>query len=83
MFPKWSDWDLQYTRKGLVKKRARQILNMLLLASVMIGAFFLRRKDRGDYTNLQSIKHLARVYLKLSLVGISRIVNQAISLFPE
>ncbi|KAL8781921.1 MAG: hypothetical protein Q9194_000114 [Teloschistes cf. exilis] len=42
MFPKWSDWDFQYTRKGLLKRQARQALSVLLVASVVVGAYTLR-----------------------------------------
>ncbi|KAI4257145.1 MAG: hypothetical protein LQ352_001785 [Teloschistes flavicans] len=32
MFPKWSDWEVQYTRKGLLKRQARQALKSSLTA---------------------------------------------------
>lgn len=83
MFPKWSDWDLQYTRKGFIKKQARGALNILLLASVIIGAYSLGQQGIGAYTNLQGLKHFVRRYLRQGLVGISGMVNWVITMLPE
>ncbi|KAL8838053.1 MAG: hypothetical protein Q9170_002289 [Blastenia crenularia] len=83
MFPKWSDWDLQYTRKGLIRKRAGQALNVLLLVLALVGAYFLRRESPSDSLSLQSLTHFVQKGLKQSLYGISGMVNRAITMLPE
>lgn len=35
MFPKWNDWDLKYTRKGLAKKRAWRTVRYISLIGLL------------------------------------------------
>ncbi|KAL8802400.1 MAG: hypothetical protein Q9182_003823 [Xanthomendoza sp. 2 TL-2023] len=83
MFPKWSDWDLQYTRKGLLKKRARQASGILLLVAVIVGAYALRQQGSGVFSGLQSLNHLLRKYMKQSLISVWGLVDRAITMIPE
>ncbi|KAL8722543.1 MAG: hypothetical protein Q9225_001011 [Loekoesia sp. 1 TL-2023] len=83
MFPKWSDWELHYTRKGLVKKQARRALNVLVLLSVIIGAYFLRQQNFRTYISLEGFKHVLRRYLKQGLSSVSGLVNRAITMLPD
>lgn len=39
IFPKWSDWDIKYTRQGLVKKRIRQVLSFMAFAAGIVGLY--------------------------------------------
>ncbi|KAL8944088.1 MAG: hypothetical protein Q9216_000679 [Gyalolechia sp. 2 TL-2023] len=71
MFPKWSDWDLQYTRKGLIKKQTQRALNILLIASIIIGAYSMRQQGIGAHINVQRLKHFVQIYFKQGLIGIS------------
>ena len=41
MFPTWSDWNIQYTKKGLAKKRSRQATKTIALALGIIGGYRL------------------------------------------
>lgn len=83
MFPKWSDWNLEYTRKGLLKKQAKRALGILLLLSVIVGAYFLRKEGSSMYGSLQSYIHLLRRHLKQGLVSVWGLVNRAITMLPE
>ncbi|KAL8739066.1 MAG: hypothetical protein Q9181_000248 [Wetmoreana brouardii] len=83
MFPKWNDWDLQYTRKGLLKKRARQAMSILLLISVIVGAYVLRGEGSGMYDSFQGFNHLLRRYLKQGLLSAQGLVNGAITMLPD
>ncbi len=83
MFPKWSDWDLQYTRKGLLKKRARQASGVLLLLIIIVGGYALRQQGSGIFSGLYSLNHLLRRAVKQALFSASGIVNRAISRLPD
>ncbi|KAI9722351.1 MAG: hypothetical protein M1812_001823 [Candelaria pacifica] len=43
MFPKWGDWNIKYTRKGMLKLRLRQILGYFGLIAAMAGLLWARR----------------------------------------
>ena len=43
MFPKWSDWNISYTTKGLWKQRIKRILALAAFAATIVGAFRLRQ----------------------------------------
>lgn len=83
MFPKWSDWDLQYTRKGLVKQQVTQALRLLLLVAVVVGAFGLRQGGSRTYPRLQDFSMLVQRSLKQGLMAISALVNRGITMLSE
>lgn len=83
MFPKWSDWDLQYTRKGLLKRQARQALSVLLVASVVVGAYTLRSAVLKGSTSSGGTLHVLRSYLKSGLLGLWSQIHRAIDLLPD
>ncbi|KAL8832198.1 MAG: hypothetical protein Q9191_000414 [Dirinaria sp. TL-2023a] len=39
MFPKWSDWDIEYTRQGIVKKRIRRALSFIAFVAGIVGSY--------------------------------------------
>lgn len=47
MFPKWSDWNIQYTTKGLIKQRAKQTLRVVTLLASIVGLYYIRKDVRG------------------------------------
>ena len=47
MFPKWSDWDIGYTRKGLIKRRIRQSLKFIAFAASIVGLYRMRWSGEG------------------------------------
>ena len=70
MFPKWSDWNIQYTTKGLLKHRISQILKVIALAASILGAWYIRHDVRGG---LMGLLMLVRGYVK---VGVLRLLLQ-------
>lgn len=83
MFPKWSDWNLHYTRKGLVKKQAIRARNILLLVSIIVGAYWLRQGGSGSSPGIQSFNQFLQRYVKQGLLGISAVVNRGITMLSE
>lgn len=47
MFPKYSDWNIVYTRKGLVKLYLRRGLRGLVLVALLVGGWKARQKGVG------------------------------------
>ncbi|KAF2189724.1 FAD/NAD(P)-binding domain-containing protein, partial [Zopfia rhizophila CBS 207.26] len=47
LFPKWSDWNVAYTKKGLAKKRTRQAMRLLTFAILIIGVHRIRQSGLG------------------------------------
>jgi cation diffusion facilitator CzcD-associated flavoprotein CzcO len=39
LFPKWSDWNITYTKKGLAKQRTQKSARVLLGALAVVGAY--------------------------------------------
>lgn len=80
MFPKWSDWNIEYTRKGLIKHRLSQAMKVLALAASIIGAYYIRKDFWGG---LSVFQHFSRQYLKLGLLNLLGHVQKGISRLPE
>ncbi|KAH8665838.1 hypothetical protein BGZ60DRAFT_378619 [Tricladium varicosporioides] len=57
-FPTWSDWDIQYTSKGLFKKRAANLVRGIALFATIVS-FMKLRKGGLSATNL--LKQYARM----------------------
>ena len=70
MFPKWSDWNIQYTTKGLLKHRISQVLKVIALAASILGAWYIRHDVSGG---LMGILRLVRGYVK---VGVLRLLME-------
>ena len=47
MFPKWSDWNLNYTKKGLFKLYLRRGLKALLPFAAVAGVYRARSSGVG------------------------------------
>lgn len=43
MFPNYTHWNYRYTTKGLVKKRAKTVLQIAALAGIATGLYCTRR----------------------------------------
>lgn len=69
MFPKYSDWNIQYTTKGLLKHRLAQVLKIIVLAAGVIGAWRIRHDVRGG---LMGIVGLVRAYVKVGMLMVLR-----------
>ena len=55
MFPKWSDWQIQYTTKGLIKRRICRTMKLLALAALIVGAYYLRKDFQGGLKSLRTV----------------------------
>jgi cation diffusion facilitator CzcD-associated flavoprotein CzcO len=63
MFPTWSDWDIKYTRKGLVKKSAKKTLRTLAIIAAIFGIVRLRRNTAN-----RSLRDILEEYTRLALL---------------
>ncbi|KAL2067282.1 hypothetical protein VTL71DRAFT_1706 [Oculimacula yallundae] len=62
MFPTWNDWDIQYTRKGLVKKSALTLLKSLALVVMILG--IIKQKQDGLLPKTKAyLRRVARTLL--------------------
>lgn len=67
MFPKWSDWDIKYTRRGVIKARISKILKFLAFAATLVGIYWLQKSGVG----LPGITSSLSAYLR---AGVSRLL---------
>ena len=74
---------MEYTRKGLLKKQVRRAETILLLASVVIGAYTLRDRGSGVYGSLENYSNYLRRYLKQGLTAGWGLVNRGITMLPD
>jgi len=75
MFPKWSDWQIQYTRKGLLKKRIRQGLNLVIFAAMIVGLYQARTIPGG----ISAPPSMLRQHFKSLVLGLLGSMNRGIS----
>lgn len=47
MFPKWKDWNLEYTFKGILKKKVGKALRYGLLIGAIVGAYQLKKSGES------------------------------------
>lgn len=66
MFPKWSDWSITLTSKGLLKKRLTRLLRTLVALAAIVGAYRLRQSGVA----LKSLPAIAKMTAKMSLLGL-------------
>lgn len=45
MFPTWNDWDIKYTRKGLLKKSAITLLKTVAFVALILG--IVKQRQHG------------------------------------
>lgn len=69
MFPKWSDWNIQYTTKGLIKHRISRMIRTFILAATIVGAYYIRKDVRGG---LRTFLSLIR---QNSIAGLLNVLN--------
>lgn len=60
MFPRWSDYDIQYTRKGLIKRRVRQSLTYLTFIASIVGLYQARKRGEGLISLFDTLRQQAR-----------------------
>jgi len=74
MFPKWSDWNLKYTSKGLTKQRVKGGLVYTAFAAALIGAYYTRRNG-GD---IRSFFANIRFYSRYGIVKVLGLLSQGL-----
>ena len=72
MFPTWSDWDILYTRKGLIKKRVKSLLRVLVYFSAIAGFVSLRRHGKGP----ADVKAMLRKFLRYAILKASGVLQR-------
>ena len=75
MFPKWSDWNIQYTTKGLIKLRIKQTLRSLILFASITGLFQIRRDVRGG---LGAYGTTVKLVVKSGLLKVLELVEKGV-----
>jgi hypothetical protein len=73
MFPTWSDWDIKYTRKGLVKLAATRALKLLAVFATVAAIIRLRTNGQG----IGHITVLMRNYVRRAILSGSVILQLA------
>lgn len=66
MFPKWGDWDIQYTRQGLRRQRIKQMMKLVAFVSFIAGLFSVRKQP---LTSLGGIPTAIKQTIKLALLA--------------
>ena len=79
MFPKWSDWNIQYTTKGLIKHRIKQTLRVITLLAGIVGLFYIRKDAPGG---LRAFNSSARQTVKLGLLRLVGLVEKGVGMLP-
>ncbi|KAF2761812.1 FAD/NAD(P)-binding domain-containing protein [Pseudovirgaria hyperparasitica] len=78
MFPRWRDWNIKYTTKGLWKLRLQAIFRLLAITSTI--AVLLKMRSMG-LDSLESIKSVAGFALQMGVArGISSLKSVQASL---
>ncbi len=79
MFPKWNDWNVTYTRKGLLKHRLQQALKIVAFAAVLVGLFRLRQAGRS----VTDIPRILQQYVRLGLSTVLSMINHGIEMIQS
>lgn len=80
MFPKWSDWNIQYTTKGLIKQRIKQTLQTLTLLASIVGLYYIRKDVRGG---LRVFDSWTKQKVKFGLLGFLSWIEKGVRMLPE
>ena len=80
MFPKWNDWNIQYTTKGLVKQRIKQTLQVVTLLASIVGLYYIRNDVRGG---LRALDSSVRQMVKSGLLRLLGWVEKGVRMLPE
>ena len=80
MFPKWSDWNIQYTTKGLVKQRIKQTLQVVTLLASFVGLYYVRNDVRGG---LRALDSSMKQMVKSGLLRLLGWVEKGVRMLPE
>lgn len=76
MFPKWSDWNIEYTRKGLLKLQIQRALRVLAFIFTIYAAYTIRRDVRGG---LKAFREVILGYVRRITHGILGGLDRGVS----
>ena len=79
MFPKWSDWNIQYTTKGLIKHRIKQTMRIVVFLAGIVGLFYIRGDVGGG---LRGFNSSARQGVKVGLLRLLGWVEKGVRMLP-
>lgn len=80
MYPKWSDWNIQYTAKGLFKERIKQTLRVLTLLASIAGLYYIRKNPIGG---LRVFDSWMKQKVKLGLLRVLGWMEKGVRMLPE
>ena len=75
MFPKWSDWNIAYTSKGLRKQRLRATLKTLACLFALIAVYRARKTGMTVSSLAGSAKGTAKWMLDGFVNGLGSVRN--------
>lgn len=79
MFPKWSNYNIQYTRTGLIKKRIRQALTFLVSVAGIVTLYQARKQGQS----FASLYDLLRQRARGLVAGILAIVERGVRMIQS
>lgn len=79
MFPKWNDWNIQYTPKGLIKHRARQTVRTVIFLAGIVGLYYVRGDAVGG---VRALNGWARHGIKVGLLRLLGWVEKGVRMLP-
>lgn len=80
MFPKWGDWNIQYTTKGLIKHRTWQTLRVFTLLASIVGLYRIRKDVRGG---LRAFDSFVKQHVKFGLLRLLGWAERGVRALPE
>ena len=80
MFPKWGDWEIQYTRKGIIREKVKRALKVLAFAAFVVAAFKIRKHP---ITGLMALPNVLKRIFKQSLMMALGTLDRAMSWLAE
>jgi hypothetical protein len=75
MFPRWKDWTVTYTRKGLLKHRVWQASKYIAFAAAIVG--MVRTMQAGR--SLLDIPNHLQQYVRSGLLSILATLSRGIA----
>ena len=72
MFPNWSNYDIQYTRKGLIKKWIRRALSSLIFVAGIITLYQARKHGQTFASAYGILQQQARGLITVLLTTVER-----------
>lgn len=60
MFPKWNDWNIAYTKKGIWAQQRTRATRLLAILLAIVGAYRLRQSGTGFRDVKDAIRSLVQ-----------------------